>query len=313
MILSLLILATPHALATPADGQDREERPKGRAKIGSCRTKVESLSSWLEVYGSEMDRQPWFPAISEGLELVPINRPPSEVQSAMVIALSADRTTLGGDPTPVDAAGLTSWLRTALAADKRIAAITKRSPVDLSVEIAIDRRVQWTRVVETFEAIVNAGASSATLLFRSSKLRTVPVPGPSSIDARLQKIRVAEDPIKRAGMLSDVVKELTSRCPSLRGPLAAAARKSGLMSDDIAKSVLACKCAVDIPAFMTLLWANRPPDPGTSASLVLPKPGMPDSAVTTITVDGNTPWSTAHEKVVAAISANPGKPVRLRK
>lgn len=278
----------------------------------ACRSKLAAMSGWMNAWARAMDRQPEFVPVPEDVELVSIDRRPTEVMDGMSIVLTANGAYFPGSDAAIDTPGLTEHLRASLAAEKKLGALTGQPMAPSPLLIAVDRRAPWQRVVDATTAAAAAGVTKALLLFRSSRIRSVPLPGPSAFDRPLREIRGMPDPSQRSERLARLTDELSSSCPALRTRLAASTRRGGLAPKKIVAAIVGCDCAVDLPALATFLWAVRPPDPGTAVSIAIAPPGSRDEDVTSIAAAANLPWSTAHAAVLSTATARQPRMIRLQ-
>ena len=303
-VLALLAGVSAGGLALAANTRPRTA---SKAPAEGCRAKAAGLSKWLAAYVAGFDSQPAFIALPEEVELVSIDRPTTAVESAVVVSLSPDGTSVEGESVAGSSDVLVDRIRTALARQQAFAKLTHQA-LGQTLFLAVDRRTTWRRVVETVDAATAAGADSVQLAFRSTRAPRVSVPGSSAFDRRLESIRQAKDPSGRAEGISDMASALVSTCAPLQGPLTSIAKRGGLVPGAFADAILACSCAADVASLKTLIWSVRPPLPGTLLTLVLAHDA---SQGTPIATDGNIAWAAVHQLILMAVVQNSAKPVRL--
>lgn len=278
----------------------------------ACRSKLASLSDWLDGWARAMDRQPAFVPVPKDAELVAIDRPAMEVGYGETIVLNANGIYFPGGDVALDPPALTEHLRRSLASERKIGEITGQAIEPSPLLIAAHRHAPWRLVVDATNAAAAAGVTRALLLFRSSRIRRVSAPGPSAFDDPLREIPTMPEPSQRTSRVANLTDELVSSCPALRPLLAASTRRGGLAHKKIVAAIAKCGCVVDLSALATFLWAVRPPDPGTAVSIVLAPPESRDADVTLISAAASLPWSRAYTAVLPIATARQPRAVRLK-
>jgi biopolymer transport protein ExbD len=301
-------LAWVVAMGTSAGAATAKPAPADQAPTKACRAQATSLKKWLATYAAGVDSQPSFSILPDAIELVSIARPPTSPDVALLVTLSPDGATVEGQAVS-SAEAFVAELRTALAREQAVAKLTHQAPTQTML-LAVDRRSTWRQVVEAVDAATAAGMVRVQLAFRSTRAPKVTAPGPSAFDERLAAIKQSPDPSSRTAGISSMASELVSACPSLQGPLTAMAKRGGLVPATFAQALLACACAADAPSLATLIWALRPPLPGTVLTLTLAHEGAAEP--TAITAGGDLTWAAAHQQVVKTVGRDAAKPVRLQ-
>jgi hypothetical protein len=256
-----------------------------------CDLERAATVKWLGELSTQVDRDG--PLVSPGLRLVErVGDPLPEFAAA--IELEASSTNVSGVAAPD--------LKKALAENlEQYRMLHDKAPPGFVM--LIDRSVPWKRVVAAARVLRESGAV-VSLGFADKWMAAAP--GPSSIDADLEKVKATASLVQKLLLLAELSPKVYGTCPALaqamQRPNDEYATKP--MLDRLAAALPRCACKVDLPAFRKLTFFTAAPTPLLSAvPLTLSAKGA------LVRLPGDMPWSAAFDKVLAASAGN--KPVLL--
>ncbi|MBI4955644.1 MAG: hypothetical protein HY908_26735 [Myxococcales bacterium] len=123
---------------------------------------------------------------------------------------------------------------------------------------AIEPTTPWERVVASVDAARAAGFTAPGFVFEQPSALTPPPR--SGIDAKLDAL-MSEEPATRAAKLAELTEEVVGPCDSLARSFRALARpveegvdKGMVIAMDIAPSLVACDCHVNIPELRAVMF-----------------------------------------------------------
>lgn len=252
--------------------------PTGPATAASCATEADALAASLRTAESGA----WFVS-----EVALVDRPdlsPGAPSDVPVLELGVADTRFEGQALGPAA------LRERLAAvygkrDERHALEPDRPDPSL-VGLYIDGRVDWSRVVEAWQAAHDAGMRAPVFVFAA----TPPTPPPRApIDDELDAIPDGQ----RASGYAELLTREIATCPALVRVFDQLATEPGddkprQVIDAVGPALVACRCAVDIPGLRAVLWRVLiAPRPVTSLAF------DPAAPAATLALPAGTPWSVA--------------------
>jgi hypothetical protein len=188
-----------------------------------------------------------------------------------------------------------------------------KSPLSLLVEIDRDR--PWADVTKALDDAASAGFEQVQLaLQESSRL----VPPPSSLSAESEHILKDDEP--NHVLLARLTQRVLGPCaPALalwnQSAAIERAEKMLMFSQDMPSALRECRCSVAPSDWTTLLWLMQAPDRAgvihrefVDLTIRLSKPG---ELATSVKAAASERWSESLPRVLAAATANPGRPLRF--
>lgn len=133
-----------------------------------------------------------------------------------------------------------------------------RGPADPTrIDLIVDRRATWDRVVAVFAAAHGAGFTRPAFVFASS--RVLAPPPRTAIDDRLDEITRSANPSDRASQLAREVEKLVAKCEAIGELFGAVAgvevdNKAQHILAGVRDAVVACHCRVDLDQLRSVLW-----------------------------------------------------------
>lgn len=271
-----------------ARGEPAAPRPTETAAAATCTTEADALAASLRTAG--LHGGAW---ASFDLALVPRPELTAEAPS------DTPQLELGVDGTSFDGVVLgPSELRDRLAAAYRRQeerrALEPDRPDPAVITLQIDGRVPWSRVVEAWRAAHDAGMRAPVFVFAAP----APTPPPRApIDDELDAL---PDGRRAAGYGELLARELAP-CPALVRAFDQLATYLGddrprRQVDALARALVACRCAVDLPALRAVLWRVLVnPRPVTSLRFDAAAPATP------LALPASMPWAEASTHFTPAL------------
>jgi hypothetical protein len=287
----------PEAKATPAE-------PAKPATVPACAAKAKDLEPWLVQLEQEVSSH----EIDFGLKLQPIDRAPYPVEQridyvsitdqcralfeeseANHVGCSLDK--LGGEDALVE--------RLKAAHDQK-----GKGGVDDVLRLDVDGKAHWGDVARIVEAAAKAGYTNALFGFTAtSKLAQ-----PPGVDAST----VTEETFDRASKRLD---ELQTACKPWKSAILGhryvepKGENARAVGQETAAALVACNCAADPDEVRRVQWIVghwHQATPRVGVTVALGGDG------TEIAVPAATPWSEAHQKILAAAPTDAAMPPRVR-
>lgn len=257
-----------------------------------CDADRASTVRWLEELASQVDRGG--PLVSPDLTLV--ERQGAALPEAVAsVVLDVRGANVSGVAAPD--------LKKALAENFDRYRMLHGKEAATPVVLLVAQAVPWKEVAAAAAVLRDSGAQ-VTLGFKDQLVAAAP--GPSSIDAELEKVKANPDPVQKSDLLAKLSPQVFGTCPALAAALQRPPGEYDVapVLHRFAAALPKCECKVDLPAFKKMTWLTLVPKPLLSGvPLTLSAKG------TVVKLQGATPWSSAWEKVLAASAGN--KPVQL--
>jgi len=188
----------------------------------------------------------------------------------------------------------------------------------LSLVVEIDRDRPWADVTKALAAAASAGFEQWQVAFQESFQLAPP---PSSLTAESEHILEVEDKVQSLLLLARLLQRVLDPCAPARkllndsASVETAEKKMALFREDMPGALRECRCSVAPSDWTTLLWLMQAPDrvgvihrEVIELTIRLSKPG---ELATSVKAAASERWSESLPRVIAAATANPGRPLRF--
>lgn len=289
------------------------------SECGEC---VGELRAWMRALVEEGNEP--VVASRRGLELVTVvpTQPTTRLHLAPMITIGKDVVEFNGGVVAITAelarssstaASILMALHDGLMKLRRAMCThdSARNGTPWEVMVQVDATTPW-RVVRS--VVTTAEASGVqSVVFVVLKPSAVAKPGPTSIDARIElieaELRSVPFDLAPRGATADHPFELTyGRCrAAYEGILATVGKGEAAFDrylvDGLPDAIAGCGCNVDVEAFKALhwWWSGRRTFPNGEIHVGVRVPLTGEAARTPISVEETTPWSIAHQRVLATV------------
>lgn len=303
--------ATPEPTAAPAE-----------TKPVDCATRTADLATWMKALVDEGHRDNIVPdfrkdgtavrlAAGQATERLPPRGPIVTVRGGDV-ALSGKLAYRWPTQAPPAGANTESPDLGNLLATEWKALCAQGTGDQSELTLWIDNSAPWWVVRGVVQTAYETGADSVVLAF--VKPSAVPAPGPSPIDADIERIekKIATNTrLLSANEPSDPdhpVEKAYRSCAKAYD-LLVLSQNSGfddaarILTEEIPKEIAACDCNLDTTSIKALHWwwsGRRNPSALAGVGVRLPLAAAGVKQLTPIAVRDDAPWSEAHAKVLAA-------------
>lgn len=184
------------------------------------------------------------------------------------------------------------------------------------VAIGIEGETFWGAFTDLVGAVEKAHFATVEVLFAKRRAAKIVAPPRSSADTRLDRIRGLSDPSQKAEALATEMSHLIGTCPSLGkmfGSLASVPpdQKAEHLIASLPKALVDCKCAVDLPALSSTLFAILAPRDLERAIVAVRLSLAPSAKAPTLSLPRAMPWKDAAPKLAEALRKSPGGAPKL--